>query len=151
MPSYAERTKDYILRVILSSDLCHVRCACLAGQKIIIKKSLLVFERDRTGFLPGIFSRVWCCLALFLSLIFLFIITHLALLTIAPDGFIEANLKTQKQGIIYHVSVELIFSNKLTLYFINYLIKISHNLTLNLDYFAIIFFTVDYLILKALT
>lgn len=59
---------------ILSSDLCHVRCACLAGQKIIIKKDLLVFERDRTGFCPGS-ALVWCVPCFFPLCLFILLVS----------------------------------------------------------------------------
>jgi len=44
--------------------------------KKIIKKDLLVFERDRTGFLPGIFSRLVFALLLFLICYFVSCSTH---------------------------------------------------------------------------
>lgn len=64
--------------VILSSDLCHVRCACMAGQSILIKKSFIGFGRDRTGVARGL-SLVWCVVFGLLLYVMPFIITYLSL------------------------------------------------------------------------
>ena len=46
--------------VELSPDLCHVRCACMAGQKYLMKFFVFVFVGDGTGVLPGSPSVVSC-------------------------------------------------------------------------------------------
>jgi len=91
--------------VILSSDLCHVRCACLAGQIIVNKKSFVGFGRDRTGVARDL-SLVWCVLcSLSLCLLLLpFSVAPLRYTSLHQRDSTEDSL--QPKGIIYQFTIK---------------------------------------------
>lgn len=106
------RWKGRVLDRSLSSDLCHDRCACMAGQKNISIKNneFLVFEGRQHGFvLPRVSPPVWCALSVF---VFLF---HASILLAAnckqsdmDSGQLQMHRYLASKGIIWQpISIDL--------------------------------------------